>query len=157
MVFLYFSKDAIFCFTLLLSFADRLFAMKKVLTGISAILLLLTASCTSCAQIRMGSAVPDPQKVDVDAIDKPRVKGKIMTGADQTGAYLPYLKDKKIGMVVNRASIIGSGQCRQPEKSRCKHCKIFGPEHGFETPVPVKVASGIDRKRVFRLFPLKPL
>ena len=31
-----------------------------------------------------------------------------VTGADQTAQYLPYLKGKRIGMLVNQTSIIGN-------------------------------------------------
>jgi uncharacterized protein YbbC (DUF1343 family) len=59
-------------------------------------------------------------------------KKGIITGADQTSAYLPYLKGKRIGMLVNQTSIIGKKHCVDSlYKLGVKITKIFGPEHGF--------------------------
>ena len=68
-------------------------------------LLLLTSM--TCAQpiSSMLGRVPNPYHIQVNDIDKP--KEKIKTGADQTDQYLPYLKGKKVGMVINATSIIG--------------------------------------------------
>lgn len=57
---------------------------------------------------------------------------EIITGADQVSAYLPYLKGKRIAMVVNQTSIIG----KKPSVDSLlalgiKIVKVFGPEHGF--------------------------
>lgn len=56
----------------------------------------------------------------------------ILTGADQVSQYVPYLKGKRVGMVVNPTSIIGS----KPSVDSLlgmgvKIVRIFGPEHGF--------------------------
>jgi uncharacterized protein YbbC (DUF1343 family) len=72
-----------------------------------------------------------------------------LTGADQTGAYLPYLKGKRIGMVVNQTSIIG----RTPSVDSLIELgvnvvRIFGPEHGFRGNASngAKVADSVDPK-----------
>jgi uncharacterized protein YbbC (DUF1343 family) len=72
-----------------------------------------------------------------------------LTGADQTGAYLPYLKGKRIGMVVNQTSIIG----RTPSVDSlielgANVVRIFGPEHGFRGNASngAKVADSVDPK-----------
>ncbi len=58
--------------------------------------------------------------------------GSIQTGADQTTQYLPYLKGKRVGMVVNPTSIIGNRPSVDSLLSRgVQIVKIFGPEHGF--------------------------
>ncbi|RFS14619.1 exo-beta-N-acetylmuramidase NamZ domain-containing protein [Emticicia sp. C21] len=62
---------------------------------------------------------------------KKKPKG-IITGADQVSEYLPYLKDKRIAMVVNQTSIIG----KTPSVDSLlalgiNVVKVFGPEHGF--------------------------
>ncbi len=57
---------------------------------------------------------------------------EIITGADQTEKYVPYLKGKRVGVVANQSSVIG-------EKSivdsllglGIRIVKVFGPEHGF--------------------------
>lgn len=59
-------------------------------------------------------------------------KGEIITGADQTEKYLPYLKGKRIGLVANQSSIIGTKSSVDSLVSLgIKIVKVFGPEHGF--------------------------
>ncbi|MHB1177746.1 MAG: exo-beta-N-acetylmuramidase NamZ family protein [Daejeonella sp.] len=99
-------------------------------------------------RINTGSrSVPDPRKVDVNAIN--RIKGKIKTGADQTGLYLSYLKGKRIGMVVNPTSIIGNATSVDSLKALGVNIvKIFGPEHGFrgDASAGVKVDDSFDAR-----------
>lgn len=60
------------------------------------------------------------------------VNAQIITGADQTEAYLPLLKGKRVGMLVNPTSIIGHTPIVDSLLSRgVKIVSIFGPEHGF--------------------------
>ncbi|MGN6531157.1 MAG: exo-beta-N-acetylmuramidase NamZ family protein [Ginsengibacter sp.] len=59
-------------------------------------------------------------------------KKPIITGADQVGKYLPYLKGKRVGMVVNQTSIIGNKSSVDSLLKLGIHIQtIFGPEHGF--------------------------
>ncbi len=59
-------------------------------------------------------------------------KTEIITGADQTEKYLPYLKGKRIGLVANQSSIIGKKSSVDSLVSLgIKIVKVFGPEHGF--------------------------
>ncbi|MGM9475744.1 exo-beta-N-acetylmuramidase NamZ family protein [Pedobacter sp. GSP4] len=63
---------------------------------------------------------------------KTSVEPDIITGADQTTKYLPYLKGKRIGMVANQSSIIGKASSVDSLLSiGIKIVKVFGPEHGF--------------------------
>ena len=39
-----------------------------------------------------------------------RVNSQIVTGAEQMDQYLPLLKGKRVGMVVNHTSIVGAKQ-----------------------------------------------
>ena len=56
----------------------------------------------------------------------------ILTGADQVNVYLPYLKGKRVGMLVNQTSIIGNKSIVDSLRSLGVDIKvIFGPEHGF--------------------------
>lgn len=56
----------------------------------------------------------------------------IITGADQTHLYLPYLKGKRIGMLVNQTSLIGKTSSVDSLLALGVDIKaIFGPEHGF--------------------------
>lgn len=73
----------------------------------------------------------------------------ILTGADQVQEYLPYLKGKRIGMVVNPTSIIGDKPSVDSLKALGVNIvKIFGPEHGFRGDVGagVKVSDSVDPK-----------
>ncbi|QJD94787.1 DUF1343 domain-containing protein [Mucilaginibacter robiniae] len=59
---------------------------------------------------------------------------QIITGADQPNAYLSYLHNKNVGMVVNPTSIIGNRKMPLVDslvKLSIHITKIFGPEHGF--------------------------
>lgn len=76
----------------------------------------------------------------------------IITGADQTEKYLPYLRGKRIGILANQTSIIGNRSSIDSLISLgINIVKIFGPEHGFRgnasagTPVEdaVDPATGI--------------
>jgi uncharacterized protein YbbC (DUF1343 family) len=59
-------------------------------------------------------------------------KKRIITGADQTGKYLPFLKGKRIGLVANQSSLIGNKSSVDSLVSLgIKIVKVFGPEHGF--------------------------
>ena len=58
----------------------------------------------------------------------------ILTGADQTELYLPYLKGKHVGMVINQTSVIGKNLGFSVDslvKLGVDVKRIFGPEHGF--------------------------
>ena len=57
---------------------------------------------------------------------------RIVTGADQLPAYLPYLRGKRVGMVVNPTSVIGKKASVDSLLSLGIRIKtVFGPEHGF--------------------------
>ncbi|MES2516749.1 MAG: DUF1343 domain-containing protein [Bacteroidota bacterium] len=71
----------------------------------------------------------------------------ITTGADQVDEYLPYLKGKKVGMLVNKTSIIGRKSIVDSLLTLKIDIKeIFGPEHGFRSNASngAKVADEID-------------
>jgi len=74
---------------------------------------------------------------------------KILTGADQTEKYLPSLKGKRVGMVVNPTSIIGTQTTVDSLLKRGVNIvKIFGPEHGFRgnASAGIKVDDDVDTK-----------
>ena len=71
----------------------------------------------------------------------------IVTGADQTGLYLPLLKGKRVGVLGNPSSIIGSRSLVDSLHDLGVDIKeIFGPEHGFRGKASngAKVADEID-------------
>lgn len=90
-------------------------------------------------------------------------KAAIMTGADQTGQYLPLLKGKRVGILANQTSIIGKSHLVDSLKALgINIVKVFGPEHGFRgnasngapvmdevdsaTGIPIVSLYGVKRK-----------
>lgn len=74
---------------------------------------------------------------------------KLMTGADQVSSYLPYLKGKRVGMVVNPTSLIGTKSSVDSLQSLGVNiAMVFGPEHGFRGNASngAKVADEVDAK-----------
>lgn len=119
-------------------------------TSLLALAVYILCSGSACSQPvnNRNRAVPDPKKVDIDALDRVK-KGKIITAADQTDAYLPYLKGKRIGMVVNPTSIIGNRPSVDSLLALGVNIvKVFGPEHGFrgDASAGVKVDDSFDAK-----------
>ena len=74
---------------------------------------------------------------------------KIITGADQTEKYVPYLKDKRVAIMANPTSIIGEKHLVDSLQTLGVNIvKVFGPEHGFRGNVGagVHVTDEIDHK-----------
>jgi uncharacterized protein YbbC (DUF1343 family) len=77
------------------------------------------------------------------------LKKQIITAADQISAYLPYLKGKRIGMLVNQTSIIGKTPSVDSLLALGVQIKkVFGPEHGFRGNASngAKVDDNVDTK-----------
>jgi uncharacterized protein YbbC (DUF1343 family) len=73
----------------------------------------------------------------------------IITGADQPEKYLPLIKGKRIGLVVNHTSIKGNAHLVDfliSEKIDIQ--KIFAPEHGFrgDASAGEEIQDGVDVK-----------
>lgn len=61
-------------------------------------------------------------------------EGTLATGAERTEEYLPLLKGKRVGMVVNHTSIVGEEQTCLLDtllQLNINVVKVFAPEHGF--------------------------
>ncbi len=72
----------------------------------------------------------------------------IVTGADQTDRYLPYLEGKRVAIMANQTSLIGKKHLVDSLTARgVKIVKIFGPEHGFrgKASAGVHVADEVDK------------
>lgn len=81
----------------------------------------------------------------------------IKTGAEQTAQYLPLLKGKRVGMVVNPTSIIGQETVVDSLlKLGIKIKKIFGPEHGFrgKASAGISVADDVDAETGIKIISL---
>ncbi len=105
-------------------------------------------ACGPSTTVAFNPAVPNPYKVKAEDIDKPK-KEKLLTGAEQTELYVPYLKGKRVGMVVNPTSIIGKETAVDSLlKLGVNIVKIFGPEHGFRgnASAGTHVADDVDAK-----------
>lgn len=100
---------------------------KTFLSYLSCGLLLLTLSCSSCSkETSANSTATSSQPTAANA------KPGLMTGADQTQKYVPYLKGKRVALVVNPTSIIGNkSSVDSLQALGIKIVKVFGPEHGF--------------------------
>lgn len=58
----------------------------------------------------------------------------ILTGAERMDEYLPLLKGKRVGLVVNHTSVVGPEQVHLLDtlmKLNIKVVAVFAPEHGF--------------------------
>jgi uncharacterized protein YbbC (DUF1343 family) len=77
-------------------------------------------------------------------------KGKILKlGAEQTESYLPFLKDKKVGVIGNQTSRIDTTHLVDSLlSSGVDIVKVFSPEHGFrgKADAGAKIEDGIDVK-----------
>lgn len=83
--------------------------------------------------------------------------GKILTGADQTENYIPLLKGKRIGLVVNQTAEINGVPLVDSLKNLGINIKaIFGPEHGFrgDADAGEKVGNYTDSKTGFPVISL---
>ena len=86
-----------------------------------------------------------PERANNDKISAAGIK----TGAEQTAQYVPYLKNKRVGMVVNPTSVIGNETVVDSLlKVGIKITKIFGPEHGFrgDASAGIAVDDAVDAK-----------
>ncbi|NQU55051.1 MAG: DUF1343 domain-containing protein [Bacteroidetes bacterium] len=82
---------------------------------------------------------------------------KIVTGAEQWEEYLPLLKGKSVGLVVNHTSMVGDNHLVDFLLSKnVKVEKIFAPEHGFrgDASAGAKIEDGIDKKTGIPVFSL---
>jgi len=93
---------------------------------------------------------PDKSKTHKLLIkDNIKLPSSIKTGAEQTEIYLSMLEGKRVGMVVNPTSVIGTQTSVDSLlKLGVKIQKIFGPEHGFrgDASAGVHVNDSVDTK-----------
>ena len=73
----------------------------------------------------------------------------VITGAERIRMYLPLLKDKKVGLVVNQSSLVmGKHLLDTLLEMDVKVAAIYTPEHGFrgEADAGDHIASGKDER-----------
>lgn len=107
---------------------------------------LISASLTLFALSACGQGT----KVKNETVVKSKITAeKFRTGAEQTEVYLPLLKGKRVGMVVNPTSIIENVTVVDSLlKRNVNIVKIFGPEHGFrgDASAGIHVDDAVDAK-----------
>jgi len=120
--------------------------MKKVIQSLVSFLILLMVF-TSC--VNQGKAVNGQNSLE------------IVTGADQTLSYVPYLQGKKVAMTINQSSLIGDKMSLDSLISLGIEVVIgYNPEHGFRGSnvySPIDEKTGIPIKSLYRTGTNKPL
>jgi uncharacterized protein YbbC (DUF1343 family) len=104
---------------------------------------------TSILTVIVLTACIEVQQSKVTTAQPEQSKTAFKTGAEQTEKYLPLLKGKRIGMVVNPTSVIGKVTVVDSLLKRGVNIvKIFGPEHGFrgDASAGAHVDDSIDAK-----------
>lgn len=74
---------------------------------------------------------------------------QVQTGASQTSLYFPLIKSKKIGLVANHTSTLGSVHLADTLLNTGHNIqKIFAPEHGFRgiSDAGTEISDSIDLK-----------
>jgi uncharacterized protein YbbC (DUF1343 family) len=130
--------------------------MSSIVNITTSLLVALSVQACDAPKLVVNPAVPNPYQVKPENIDPPKA-GKLLTGAEQTDLYVPYLKDKRVGMVVNPTSIIGKEMSVDSLlKLGVNIVKIFGPEHGFRgnASAGVTVSDDVDTKTGIRAISL---
>jgi uncharacterized protein YbbC (DUF1343 family) len=90
----------------------------------------------NCAPKQAPATAPAPpqateQATTAEPVPAPQAK-PLQTGAEQLELYLPQLKGKRVGLIVNQTSIVGQTHLVDTLLSRgVKVATIFAPEHGF--------------------------
>ncbi|MDA9555042.1 DUF1343 domain-containing protein [Pelobium sp.] len=85
------------------------------------------------------------------------ISNQILTGADQTEKYIPLLKGKRVGLVINQTAEINGVSLVDSLKNLGINIKaIFGPEHGFrgDADAGEKVGNYVDAKTEFQVISL---
>lgn len=105
-------------------------------------LLFIQADCTAQKKESKAAAGGNAQQKTTSPSEN-----KVVTGADRLDQYLPMLKGKKVGLLVNHTAVIGNIHLVDVLKKNGVDIKvIFGPEHGFRGSAPdgAKISNTVD-------------
>ncbi|ALS31932.1 hypothetical protein PTRA_a0588 [Pseudoalteromonas translucida KMM 520] len=83
------------------------------------------------------------------SVQADEAKGSIVVGAQQYAKYLPQLKNKRVGLVVNQTSTVGKTHLVDSLLAKNVNItKIFAPEHGFrgDHDAGAHVKNAVDSK-----------
>lgn len=105
---------------------------KLVLKNTFLLLLFAIVSCGNCKK-SVQSSDSSVKKTDTSESISENTITTIKTGADNYEIYLPFLKDKKVGIVTNQTGIL-SNKIHVVDfllEKKINIQKIYAPEHGF--------------------------
>lgn len=109
---------------------------KKNAAYFSKYLLLFALQGTGFWAVAQTNIVKIPEDSTTLPFTAPDDNG-VITGAERMNAWLPLIKDKQVGLVVNHSSLVGQ---RHLVDTLCRlgQCvaRIFAPEHGFRGTAP---------------------
>ena len=94
--------------------------------------ILVLLSCGSITRSKIENQKPEVIESKT-AIENQIEAKEIKTGADNTIMYLPFLKDKKVGIVTNQTGVL-TNKTHLVDfliENKINIKKIFAPEHGF--------------------------
>ncbi|MFC6998697.1 exo-beta-N-acetylmuramidase NamZ family protein [Rufibacter roseus] len=116
----------------------------------SAVLCITLAACkpSGVAPVTTNLTATSSITSNASAQSTPQV-APLLTGAEQTELYIPYLQGKRVGMVVNQTSTIGKTHLVDTLLSRgIKITMIFAPEHGFrgDADAGAHISNSVDSK-----------
>lgn len=108
------------------------FSFRRINTfvGVKNTFLFLFLTMISCGNCKKTQEINNPTSTKTEEI---KITEPIKTGADNYEAYLPILKDKKVGIVTNQTGIL-SNKTHLVDfliEQKINLQKIYAPEHGF--------------------------
>jgi len=83
--------------------------------------------------------------------------GRVIIGAERTGMYFPWLRERKVAVVANPASTIGRVHLVDSLlRAGIKVIRVFGPEHGFrgDAAAGERISGSRDPKTGLPVFSL---
>ena len=118
--------------------------MKPSRIALLASIFCLTTSCQGASGRPIAGNAP---AADTLTATKPA----LLTGAEHLEQLLPLLKGKRVGLIVNQTSIVGSAHTHLLDTLIARGVdvrSVFAPEHGFrgDADAGEKVADGRDRR-----------
>lgn len=101
-------------------------------TPFGLLLLLLTNIVVSCANSKPLPLSTQTNQLEAKELNVNKKKKAIVLGAARFKEYLPLLKGKKVGMIVNQTSVVNDQHLVDILlEKKVNISKIFAPEHGF--------------------------
>jgi uncharacterized protein YbbC (DUF1343 family) len=143
----------------------------KVFKNTVLLFVLVVISCAGkggCPVVENNRSEIDSMQVN-EILKQAQDDNNIIVGANQTEAYLPLLKGKRVGIVANQTSVIFLEiRDQKQETKRYTHIvdsmlnlkvdikKVFSPEHGFRGKADAgeNVKDGVDTKTGLPIFSL---